>query len=387
MKTSVAIIGAGPSGLLLSKMLFNRGIESIILENRNKNYLESRIRAGVLDFDSVQILKEEGLGKVIKDHGFNTASLRFSFQGETTLLNTKTVTNGKYRTTVRQTYLIKSLLENLNDSKQNIIWEAKAQRIDGLTDKETIIHYTLHGKLYKMSCDYVVGCDSWRGISGPTTTLYGNKIKSKIYPYSWYGLLVEDKNTNNSEVFFAYHQDGFAIKIPTTKKTSRLYIQCENGMDPDSWEDDQIWSELDKRMQIKNNRSKVLSKEVHSLSCYNLSTMQYGNLFLAGDAAHLLPIFGGKGLNLAISDVKILAEAFDKYYNEKDNLALKNYSKNCLVKNEKTTAFINSLTTIFHVDFTLSMDENINKIVSFLKQLKTVEFQEKFVNRYVNTGI
>ena len=246
MKTSVAIIGAGPSGLLLSKMLFNRGIESIILENRNKNYLESRIRAGVLDFDSVQILKEEGLGKVIKDHGFNTASLRFSFQGETTLLNTKTVTNGKYITTVRQTYLIKSLLENLNDSKQNIIWEAKAQRIDGLTDKETIIHYTLHGKLYKMSCDYVVGCDSWRGISGPTTTLYGNKIKSKIYPYSWYGLLVEDKNTNNSEVFFAYHQDGFAIKIPTTKKTSRLYIQCENGMDPDSWEDDQIWSELDK---------------------------------------------------------------------------------------------------------------------------------------------
>ena len=140
-------------------------------------------------------------------------------------------------------------------------------------------------------------------------------------------------------------------------------------------------------MQIKNNRSKVLSKEVHSLSCYNLSTMQYGNLFLAGDAAHLLPIFGGKGLNLAISDVKILAEAFDKYYNEKDNLALKNYSKNCLVKNEKTTAFINSLTTIFHVDFTLSMDENINKIVSFLKQLKTVEFQEKFANRYVNTGI
>ena len=387
MKTRVAIIGAGPSGLLLSKMLSNRGIESVILENRNKNYLQSRIRAGVLDFDSVQILKEEGLGKAIKEHGFNTTSLRFSFQGETTLLNTKTATNGKFRTTLRQTYLIQSLLDNFNDSKQNIIWEAKAQRMEGLTDKESIIHYTLHGKLYNMSCDYIVGCDSWRGISGPTTTLHGNKTKSKVYPYSWYGLLVEDKNTNNSEVFFAYHQDGFAIKIPTTKNTTRLYLQCENGMDPDSWEVDHIWSELDKRMQIKNKRSKVLNKEVHSLNCYNLSTMQYGNLFLAGDAAHLLPIVGGKGLNLAISDVKKLAEAFDDHYNENDNQALNNYSKNCIVKNEKTIAFINSITEMFHIDFTQSVEDNNNRIASFLKQFKTVEFQKKFANRYVNTCI
>lgn len=384
METKVAIIGAGPSGLILARMLYNRGLNPIVLENRNENYLRSRIRTGILDFNTIATLKEEKIGDTIDNEGLINNHIKLVVDNGINILNLKKLTDNKHRVLLRQTTLVNEILDKSKKDNLKIIWEAKGQRLEGITDNKTTIHYSLHGKLYTLVCDYVVGCDGWMGICRPTTMQFGNEAFSKIYPFSWYGFIAEEENNLlNAEVTYAFHKNGFAFKMPTTKNTSRYYLQCENGTDPDAFEDNQLWDELDIRMNTTLKRLKIIKKEVHTISYSSVKNMQYGNLFLAGDAAHLLPITGGKGLNIAVSDVKTLADAFVSFYRDKNSKQLENYSKICLENNRNSIEFTKWMTTTFH-QFD---EEKVAQTKELYNLMYSEEHQKQFASNYVTSLI
>jgi p-hydroxybenzoate 3-monooxygenase len=351
LRTQIGIVGAGPAGLMLSHLLHLRGIESVVLERRSRKYIEERIRAGVLEQGTVDLLIESGVGARLQresliHHGIE---LRFNRRGHR--INLYELSGGKAITVYAQHEVIKDLVAARLEAGGRIIFEAADVSVHGFDGASPTIRFRSNGKAEELRCDYIAGCDGFHGVCRPSIPQSALTEFDHVYPFGWLGILAQAPPSSN-ELIYSYHERGFALFSMRTPEISRLYIQVPNGEDIQAWPDDRIWSELHARAAVDGDwnltEGPVIQKGIAGLRSYVVEPMQYAKLFLAGDAAHIVPATGAKGLNLAVADVRILAQAFAEFYASGKTRLLEQYSQTCLRRVWKAQRFSWWMTTMLH---------------------------------------
>ena len=345
-KTKVGIIGAGPSGLTLALSLHKNGIESVIIENRSREYIENRVRAGLLEHNTVEVfdnlnvsdrLHEEGL----VHHGcyinYNGVSQRIDFQKHTQ----------KEVTIYGQQEVVKDLVKACLERNISIIFEAEATKITDLETTNPNIYFTQNGEENVLTCDFVGGCDGFHGLARKTLPKDSYKEYKIDYPFSWLGILAYSKPAYD-ELIYAYHSNGFALASLRSEKIVRLYLQVSNDDSIDNWTDEMIWDELENRLEMKLNRGEIFEKGITPMRSFMIDNMQFGRLFLAGDSAHIVPPTGAKGLNLAVADIHNLANGLVDFYQSGSEEGLNNYTKKCLARVWRVQDFSNFMTYLCH---------------------------------------
>ena len=350
MKTKIGIIGAGPAGLTLALLLQRAGIHCIILEYCSRDYVESRIRAGLLEQNTVDLFKELGAGVRMMKEGLTHHGVYLSFDGERIRVPFDELTGGRCITIYGQQEVIKDLITLSLERSIPIYFEANVTSIQGINSPNPKIVYQHNGKEAILECDFIAGCDGFHGISKKTLPKDSYKEYQIEYPFSWLGILATVAPSSD-ELIYAYHERGFALHSLRSAKVSRLYLQIDNKDTLENWNDEKIWDELSIRLGTKGWSLKsgpIFEKAITPMRSFMIDDLQYGSLFLAGDAAHIVPPTGGKGLNLAVADIRWLSSAFIEWYkNKKDNL-LKEYSSNALRRVWRAQDFSNFMTTLFH---------------------------------------
>jgi p-hydroxybenzoate 3-monooxygenase len=337
MRTQVGIIGAGPSGLLLSHLLHLQGIASIVIEDRSRSYVEERIRAGVLEQGTVDLLNASGVGERMRRQGMVHHGLDLLFDGKRHRIDLTELSGGKSVTVYGQHEVVKDLIQARLDVQGHILFEARDATLhdfDGQsTTRQPSIRFRINGTDEEVECDYIAGCDGFHGVSRPSIPRGVIREFERSYPFAWLGILAQAKPAAD-ELIYAHHERGFALFSMRSPTITRLYLQCAPDEDIAQWSDDRIWSELHTRLETddgwKLNEGPVTQKGVTPMRSFVAEPMQYGKLFLAGDAAHIVPPTGAKGMNSAVADVQILAHAFDALYRDGDASHLQNYSAKCL---------------------------------------------------------
>jgi p-hydroxybenzoate 3-monooxygenase len=368
MKTQIGIIGAGPAGLTLALLLNQQGIDCVVIENRSQEYVQSRVRAGLLEQNTVDLLHELGAGERLKKEGLEHHGVYLSFNGVRQRVPFAELTGGRCITIYGQQEVVKDLIKANIERGVTILFETDAYKIEGIEGKRPKIYFknaiNIHNKSVTegvLSCDFVAGCDGYHGISRKTMP-EGSYNEFRIeYPFSWLGILAHAKPSSD-ELIYSYHERGFALHSLRSETVSRLYIQVPNEDKIDNWTDDQIWDELETRLYtegFKLNRGEIFEKGITPMRSFMIDNMQHGKLFLAGDAAHIVPPTGGKGMNLAIADIRWMAEAFTVLYQKKDTVLLDNYSKNALRRVWRAQDFSNFMTYLFHKQATHGSFENM----------------------------
>ena len=349
-RTQVGIIGAGPAGLMLARLLHLKGIDCIILENRSREYVEARVRAGLLEHNTVEQIKEVGLAENMLKEGIEHHGVNLSFEGKRTRIPFQELTNGRSITIYGQRKVVRDFIAGNIESGIPILFEAAATDITNIEGDKPVVHYIENGEEKTITCDFVAGCDGYHGI-GRTKLPEGTYKTHRIeYPFGWLGILAEVA-PSSEELIYAFHENGFALHSYRSPSVSRLYIQVDQGDDINNWPDEKIWDELSLRLGTEGwelERGPVLQKGITPMRSYMIDHMQFGNLFVAGDAAHIVPPTGGKGLNLAVADVKIMSQAFETWYQKGDRSKLNTYSADCLGRVWRTQDFSNFMTTQFH---------------------------------------
>ncbi len=346
MKTKVGIIGAGPAGLTLALMLQKQGIESIIIENRSREYVENRVRAGLLEHNTVEVFEELGVADRLHKEGlvhhgcyiaYNSVIQRIDFQKHTQ----------REVTIYGQQEVVKDLIQACIDGNIEILFEAEATQINDFMTDEPSISFTHLGENKVLNCDFVAGTDGFHGLGRktlPKETYNEFKIE---YPFSWLGILAYAK-PNYDELIYAYHSEGFALASMRSDKVCRLYLQVPNGEQLENWTDEKIWAELENRLGIELDKGEIFEKSITPMRSFMIDNLQAGRLFLAGDAAHIVPPTGAKGLNLAVADVRNLAKGFIDYYKNDSKELLKNYSQKCVARVWRVQDFSNFMTYLCH---------------------------------------
>ncbi|WP_375447609.1 4-hydroxybenzoate 3-monooxygenase [uncultured Fibrella sp.] len=350
-QTKVGIIGAGPAGLTLALLLKRQGIDCIILENRERTYVESRVRAGLLEQNTVDLLTELGVADRLHREGLPHHGVYLSFNGVRKRVPFTELTDGRCITIYGQQEVVKDLIKANLERGTPIYFEASATTIDGLETDAPVIHFEQQGEVHTVGCAFVAACDGYHGI-GRKHLPQGTYNEFRIdYPFSWLGILAHAKPSSD-ELIYAYHERGFALHSLRSETVSRLYIQVANDDHIDNWSDDQIWDELEIRLSDGNgftlNRGDIFEKGITPMRSFMIDNMQYRRLFLAGDAAHIVPPTGGKGLNLAVADVTILANALADYYETGQHNRLATYTSDCLRRIWRVQDFSNTMTYLFH---------------------------------------
>ncbi|MFK8009937.1 MAG: 4-hydroxybenzoate 3-monooxygenase [Saprospiraceae bacterium] len=352
--TQVGIIGAGPAGLFLSKQLHLMGIDNVILENRSREYCENRLRAGLLEQNTTDLLEEMGVAENLHKNGIPHHGVLLSFNGERVHVPFEELTSGRKITIYGQRFVVRDLIVNLVDVEDKPVhFEAKVTKIEGIESKQPIIHYEKDGAAFELHCDYVAACDGYHGIGRKTLPEHTYNTHRIEYPFSWLGILA-DTPPSSDELIYAFHKRGFALLSYRSETVSRLYIQVPNDEKVEDWPDEKLWNELDLRLASKDwklNRGPITQKSITPMRSYMIDHMQHGRLFMAGDAAHIVPPTGGKGLNLAVADVRLLSKAFEAHYKNNDHSLLDNYSTNALRRVWRTQHFSNFMTQRFHKRF------------------------------------
>lgn len=350
-KTQVGIIGAGPAGLSLALLLNNAGIESVILESRSRHYVESRARAGLLEQNTVDLFDELKVADRLHREGLRHHGVWLSFDGRRKRIAFDDLTSGRCITIYGQQEVLKDLIHANLESECRIEFEAAATSIDGIDGKVSCIHYVQDGETKKLECDFIAGCDGYHGISRNFLPGGSYKEYSKDYPFSWLGVLAHARPSTD-ELIYAYHENGFALHSLRSASVSRLYLQVDNTEKLDDWSDERIWDELETRLQDRNgftlNQGEIFEKTITPMRSFMIDNMQFGKMFLAGDAAHIVPPTGGKGLNLAVADIRWLASALMAWYKEGKEEMLRSYSENCLRRIWRAQDFSNFMTYLFH---------------------------------------
>ena len=350
-KTKIGIIGAGPAGLTLALLLQRAGIGCTILEFRSKGYVESRIRAGLLEQNTVDLFNELGAAERLNKEGLQHQGVYLSFDGERIRIPFNELTGGRSITIYGQQEIVKDLIKINIERGVPIHFETMATKLEGIDTNAPKIHYTQNGEEYILACDFIAGCDGYHGICRKSMPAGSYNEYQKEYPFSWLGILAHAAPSSD-ELIYAYHERGFALHSLRSSTVSRLYLQVENNDKAENWTDEKIWDELEIRLSDKNgfklNRGEIFEKSITPMRSFMIDNLQYGKLFLAGDAAHIVPPTGGKGLNLAVADIKWLAAALECFYkNNKEDL-LQNYTNNALRRVWRAQDFSNFMTYLFH---------------------------------------
>jgi p-hydroxybenzoate 3-monooxygenase len=350
LKTQVGIVGAGPAGLVLSQLLARHGISSIVIENRSREYCEERIRAGVLESGTVALLNEIGVGQRMTREGLVHCGIELRFPGQSHRIDFKELT-GKGITVYGQHEVVKDLIQARLEAGCQIVFNAQDVRVAAITSSKPSIRFRENGEEREVSCDFVAGCDGFHGICRPSIPEPSLTVYERTYPFGWLGILAEAP-PSSEELIYAYHTRGFALHSMRSPQITRLYLQCDPEEDLANWPDERIWQELQTRLAVDRdwrlNQGRVLQKGITGMRSFVVEPMQYGRLFLAGDAAHIVPPTGAKGLNLAVADVFYLARALDSFYRSNRTQLLENYSEICLRRTWRVQRFSWYMTAMLH---------------------------------------
>ncbi len=352
-RTQVGIVGAGPAGLVLSHLLHLQGIDSVVLEARSRQYCEERIRAGVLEQGTVDLLIEAGVGERLQREGLIHHGITLRFSGRDHRIDFKDLTGGSGITIYAQHELIKDLIKARLDAAGQILFDVEDVSIHDFNSTKPIIRFREYkeGDIHELACDFIAGCDGFHGVCRPSIPEGVLTTYDRTYPFAWLGILAEVP-PSAGELIYAYHQRGFALLSMRSPSISRLYIQCAPEEDVANWPDEKIWQELHTRLQSdegwKLTEGPIIQKGITGMRSVVVEPMQSGRLFLAGDAAHIVPPTGAKGLNLAVADVRVLARALSEFYTSGKTSLLDDYSKICLRRVWKVQRFSWWMTSMLH---------------------------------------
>ncbi|AVH55052.1 MULTISPECIES: 4-hydroxybenzoate 3-monooxygenase [Streptomyces] len=352
MRTTVGIIGGGPAGLLLARLLHRTGIDCVVLESRTRAYVEQRQRAGMLEQGTVDALRECGAADRLGAEGLTHHGIELRFDRERHRIDFPALTGGRTVTIYAQTEIVKDLVALQLAEGPPLLFEAEAIAVEKPESDSPVVRFLHEGREQTLSCAYVVGCDGSHGIAHDAFPAGASRTYAHDYPYSWLGILA-DVPPSCEELIYARGPGGFALHSMRSPSVSRLYVQVPNGTDADDWPDERIWDELDERFAIDGDwrleRGLITAKSVTPMRSYVHEPMSHGRLFLAGDAAHIVPPTGAKGLNLAVSDVRVLAHCFAEFHRTGSTRLLDRYSELCLNRVWQATRFSYDMTRMLHV--------------------------------------
>ncbi len=348
--TQVGIIGAGPAGLLLSQLLHLQGINSVVLENRSRTRVESRQRAGLLEQTTVDLMRQAGAADRLDQLGLVHEGVVLSYNGKRHRIALKELSGGSCVTIYSQTEIVKDLIRSRLAAGGALLFEAEATKLERLDSNQPIIRYTHEGESHALTCDFVAGCDGFHGISRASVPPELASTYDKTYPYCWLGIIAQVPPSTH-ELIYAYHENGFALHSMRSPELSRLYVQCAVTDTLEDWPDERIWSELKIRLGTPGwtlQEGPILEKSITPMRSFVSEPMQFNRLYLAGDAAHIVPPTGGKGLNMAVSDTKNLFEALRLWYKEQDTRLLEGYTAACSRRVWRVQDFSNYMTELLH---------------------------------------
>ena len=350
-RTQVGIVGAGPAGLLLAHLLHRNGIRSIVVEARSRSYVEERIRAGVLEQGTADLLRETGLGERMDREGLLHHGIQLKFRGEAHRIDFADLTGGKAVMVYGQHEVVKDLIARRIQDGGAIVFDAEQTSVHDLDGPAPLIRYAKDGEAHEIACDFVAGCDGFHGICRPSIPEGVLATYERVYPFAWLGILAKAPPASE-ELIYANHDRGFALLSMRSPEISRLYLQVDPDENLDNWSDTRIWEELQTRLSGGANwnlsEGPVMSRGITAMRSFVVEPMQYGRLFLAGDAAHIVPPTGAKGMNLAVADVRVLARAFEEHYGSGRTDLLERYSETCLRRIWKVQRFSWWMTSMLH---------------------------------------
>lgn len=351
MRTQVAIIGAGPSGLLLGQLLHKAGIDAVIIERQSPDYVLSRIRAGVLEQVCIDLLDEAGVGTRMHKEGLVHGGFELLFKGQRHRIDMNELTGGKNVMVYGQTEVTRDLMDARQAAGLPTLYEASQVSVHNFDSKHPVVRFEKNGVSHELRCDFIAGCDGFHGVCRASVPESAITHYEKIYPFGWLGVLADVPPVSH-ELIYANTERGFALCSMRSETRSRYYVQCPLSDKVAQWSDDAFWTELKNRLDPEAREKLItgpsIEKSIAPLRSFVAEPMRFGQLFLAGDAAHIVPPTGAKGLNLAASDVKYLASAFIEFYAEKSTAGIDSYSERCLRRVWKAERFSWWFTSLMH---------------------------------------
>ncbi len=349
MRTQVGIVGAGPAGLTLALLLQREGIESVILEARDREYVERRVRAGLLEQNTVDLMHDLGVGERLAREGLEHDGIYLRREGHTQRIRIAELT-GRHVTIYGQQEVVKDLIAAWLDHGGQLRFEVSDVELRGIeTGRPSIVFRTGAGT-ETIECDFIAGCDGFHGVSRPTIPQDLLTQHEFVYPFAWLGILAHAAPATD-ELIYAWHERGFALYTMRSADVSRLYLQVPADERLDEWSDERIWEELQVRLATEGwrvNEGEIVEKGITPMRSFVCEPMQWGRLFLAGDAAHIVPPTGAKGLNLAVNDVRLLARALTSRYRDGATESLQSYSLTALRRVWRAQDFSNYMTQLLH---------------------------------------
>jgi p-hydroxybenzoate 3-monooxygenase len=350
-RTQVGIVGAGPAGLMLGRLLDLQGIESVILEARDHRYIEHRVRAGVLEQGTVDLLQEVGVADRMLSEGLVHHGIHLRFDRRDHHIAFDELTDGRGITIYGQQEVVKDLIAARLEGDGPLLFEVEDVSLADLDSDQPLIRYRHEGDPRELRCDFVAGCDGFHGVCRDAVPEGALRFRTRDYPFAWFGILAEAP-PSTEELIYCSSERGFALHSMRSPELSRLYFQCDPDDDVGDWSDDQIWEELHTRLAREDDWSltegPLIEKGITPMRSFVTEPMQYGRLYLAGDAVHIVPPTGAKGLNLAVADVRVLAEALGRWFGQGDDSLLEAYSESCLRRVWRTQHFSWWMTWMLH---------------------------------------
>ncbi|MDR6788291.1 p-hydroxybenzoate 3-monooxygenase [Sphingomonas sp. BE138] len=350
-RTQVAIIGAGPAGMFLAHMLAMEGIDALVIERRDRAYVEERVRAGVLEQGTVELMRRLGLSDRLERDGLVHGGTNVVLDGRLFRIDMTALTGGATVTVYGQQEVMRDLFDAAESRGLPIVWNASDVALSGLDGAQPQVAWRQDGVEGRVDCDFVVGCDGYHGVSRAAIPADVLRTFERVYPFGWLGLLA-DVPPADHELIYANHERGFALASMRSRTRSRYYIQCALDEDVADWSDDRFWDELCLRLgdetAAKVTRGPSFEKSVAPLRSFVAEPMRWGRLFLAGDAAHIVPPTGAKGMNLAVSDVTMLGAALTEHYRERSDAGIDHYSARALARVWKAERFSWWFTSVTH---------------------------------------